>query len=444
MTVVTTQLVISDATPKVKGFGTVLIAGHHTAFADVRTYSADSDGLTSMVSDGISVDNEIYCIAQAIVAMNPHVSTLKVGKLSATPVANGFSLTVTEAVVGRTYWVTLQLGSKEPVTFSMIARTGATPTTLAAGFSEMIDMHADFVCTYAGPVINVLSSSTGAKVKTRGFCERLTLINTISEATTDYSTDLAAINAEDSDWYGLLITGTSDGALAVAQTFAEANGKLFMGLCPSSAAVASGSLDALSVASSSHLHRSGTVATRDWAGRADAQALCQLLAIAPPNVATIHGKALAGARVDTWSATAKSYITAKHGISYYNEAGIPMLHDGWAASGRYLDLTVLADWVVARIDEALIALIANARTIPFNSAGEAMVQNAVSGVLTLAESAGVIAPAADKERGWKVTVPRSVDIPAATRAARKMPGVKFQFFALGSVQTLEVVGSMGV
>ena len=158
----------------------------------------------------------------------------------------------------------------------------------------------------------------------------------------------------------------------------------------------------------------------------------------------MHGKSLSGPTIDALSSTEASAIAGKKAIGYYREKGIAMLHDGWAASGRYLDLTLLADWLRARIDEALVQMVATYDTIPFNAVGESLVYRAIAGVLALAEQAGVIAPQGSDDGGWTVTVPKSSAISSVDRAGRRYPGARYSCRALGSMHTLDIAGSMGV
>jgi hypothetical protein len=440
MTVVTNSLTITDSTPKAKGFGTALIAGYHTKYNDVRKYTADNDGLLGLVGDGFSVDDEIYQMASAFVAQSPHASEFKVGRLRSA-VAESFTLTINEAVAGETYAVRIRCGAGAAETASYVAQTGDDTTEIATALELLIEALTGVASTSALAVITCTPVDAAKPIKIRGYTRNISFAAV--GAATDYAPDLANIASRDNDWYLLLCAGTSALQIAACQSWAESAGKNYFYLTADTDCHTAGTADLLSVAHASNLHRSFGFPTRDQGGRLDCAVAGFLLSYAPPSIVAIHGKSVSGPIIDDWSPTERSVIKAKFGNAYYNELGIPMLHDGWAASGRYFDVTLLADWMVARIDESLVQAVATNATIPFNIIGEGVVQSAISGPLAMAESAGVIAPAGDPNGGWLVVVPPSANVSQTNRTRRRYPGSTYSFRALGSMQDLDVKGTMG-
>jgi len=441
MTLVTNTLTISDATPKVQGFGTILIYAYLTAFSGVREYSADSDGLAGLVADGVSVDSDAYALASVICSQTPHVSKFKVAP--AIVQTESFTLEILEVVVGATYSVWVKVGSATAVLSSYVAVQGDTLTTIATALAGKIDDDLGLSVNHDTATISVSSAVANKPIHVRGFTRNIkhTRVGTSAGITED----LGSVNTLDSDWYGLLIGWTSAGAIETAVAWAEANGKRCFNITADTDCMTLNKPTCVAaVLKSSAFSRNAIVITRDEGGRLDAAAAGYWFAKAPPKVVTLHAKSVTGPIVDALTPTEISAIRSYNGIAYFEESGIPMLHDGWASSGRFLDNTLLADWVVARINESIVQMEATNDNIPFDRTGEGLVEDAISKVFGIAEDAGVIAKRGDKDGGWLVTVQDTSKVSATDRGQRRYPGTTYKFRVLGSMHYLDVTGTMGV
>jgi hypothetical protein len=113
-------------------------------------------------------------------------------------------------------------------------------------------------------------------------------------------------------------------------------------------------------------------------------------------------------------------------------------YDGFACSGRYLDITIGIMWLRARIREAVLIVLANNEKIGFTNAGAALIEAAVAGVLSQAESNDLLAP------GWSVQRPDVSTVSAANKINRIFPDMKFKAVLQGAIQKVEIDGTLTV
>jgi Protein of unknown function (DUF3383) len=420
---------IKDSTPSVQGFNTALILGEHAAFPDVREFSADAAGLTALVTAGISIDSNIYDLAKTLIMQSPHISAFKVGKISGTATET-MTLTVGTVAIGERMYVSLGSGAGDIIEIqrSCVTAVSATEAASMAALISSQQANTGVACAAAGAVLTLTRAAT-KPVRLRGFSANMTFKDNTSNPT--IAADLAAIQGQDPDWFGLLCTSRTATSIGACQAFAEANAKVYIGLCADTdCTVGASATDALAVGRASNLNNGPVIASRDRNGNADA-ALMGFMFQFNPGTATYANWTLAGPRVDTWSAAELAAIQAKKGIGYARFKGIAMTRDGWAPSGRYIDLTTLAYKVVARCEEGLAALLAREKKIGFTSKGRALVENEFRSVAQLEESEDTILP------GWTVTVPSREQVTTIERAQRKMPRCKLSFAVTGAMHEIE-------
>jgi hypothetical protein len=213
--VIDLQITISDKAPSQPNFGMPMLAGYHTRWVDrVREYSEADD----MLDDGFTVDDQLYKMAVALKAQTPCPATFKVGRL-ANAYTHTVTLTVESAVEGFEYDGEI---NGEPIAYEVPA--AATLTTVATAIELLVEAVTGIASSSAVAVITATSAAgvLGSYWFDRGV--------KIKDTTVDpgVTADLAAINDEDSEWYGLLLDCNSEAIVTAAAIWAEANKKLFV------------------------------------------------------------------------------------------------------------------------------------------------------------------------------------------------------------------------
>jgi hypothetical protein len=236
--------------PTQAGFGTPLIAAHFpiSVFSDrTRSYSS----LTALTDDFETTD-PVYLQAEAILSQSPSPSSFKVGRRALAP-QQVLEITPTDldtgvggADVGAVHTVTITgyadsaFGSRAQVvdTASYTAVASDTATLICNGLRTALTPTGDYAeggtstltitasnTTMEGLVFGVEYTVNG---KTRGVDDNTSVDQNAAAIGTGLATDLAAIQAYDSDWFGLCLDSNSQLEIEAAAAFAQSNGKLFV------------------------------------------------------------------------------------------------------------------------------------------------------------------------------------------------------------------------
>lgn len=250
------------------------------------------------------------------------------------------------------------------------------------------------------------------------------------------ATDLAAILAADSDWYGLLLDSNGAAEVSAAAAWVESAKKVFGYVTSDTAHLASGSTTCLAYT----LKTAGYTRTdgiyHPELGTATAWAAAAWKArqfVGAPGSATAAFKSLAG--VSSYDlTTAQRAALESYNLNFYTTAGaLALTFPGKTASGEWIDVVRDLDWMRSRLQEGVFGvLVANAK-VPFTDEGIGLVAASVRAVLTAAVAAGVLA-------SFSLTVPRASAVSTASKTARNLPGVTFTGVLAGAIHTTAVTG----
>lgn len=105
---------------------------------------------------------------------------------------------------------------------------------------------------------------------------------------------------------------------------------------------------------------------------------------------------------------------------------------------RTLTQLVVEDWLYARLQEGVYFRLINSLKVPMTNAGLAIIENEIRAVLSQAEANGAI------DRGWTVTTPHILSIPANLRAQRVAGVFVFRARLAGSIRRIEINGFLSV
>ncbi len=251
--VVDVSITLATGAVEQTGFGTALIAGYHTKYADVvRTYSG-ATGIADLVTDGFATTHPIYRAASALLAQSPKVSEFKVGKLTEADVQTIRIVPVASGSVAITYNITI---GGELATFT----SDASPTVaeVCTGLTSAINaLTGAFTATDNTTNVSVAADAAETEFAYTEYNHNLLGLTDITGTNSALAADLAAIVEEDDDWYALILTSQPEADIAVAATFIETQYKVFMCDSGDAAIITSATTDVMSDVEAGGFSRTG-------------------------------------------------------------------------------------------------------------------------------------------------------------------------------------------
>ncbi|MCK9629665.1 MAG: DUF3383 domain-containing protein [Bacteroidales bacterium] len=429
---VSVAITVYDATPAVQDFGTIAILAEAPFSSEVRAYAPSSAGLSAMVTDGFTVNDEAYRKVAAIASQNPHTARpVKIIPRDTAPNAQEIEFVPAYTTAGKRVLMTIEYLGKE-YEVDVTIQTGDTA-------ADIIDDIVTDLGTITGLTITDGETKLTIKLTTPGaarFHVKDVLGLTMADVSVDagVATDLAAGVLLDSDWYGLLIDSTSAAEIKAAAAWALSNDKLaaFSSLDSDNTTESDGVAYDLRALTN---HNAVVLVTRDSQGSGEAGIMGRQFSRTPGSSTWAH-KAISGQTPDAWSAAHFANLRANGALTYVTDQGVNHTYDGFACSGRFADITRGIAWLKARIREAVLAQIVNVEKIPYTQQGIGIIESAIYGILSQAQGNGLLAS------GWTVTSPAIADISTANKANRILPDIKFRATLAGAIQTVTVDGTV--
>jgi hypothetical protein len=133
------------------------------------------------------------------------------------------------------------------------------------------------------------------------------------------------------------------------------------------------------------------------------------------------------------------YLDGKNVNHYTNVAGLSITRPGEAASGQFLDITRFVDWLTARIEESVFALIANSAKLPYTDQSVDLVKGQIYARLLDGVAVGGLV-----KGSISVEAPLVADVDSADRADRILPDVSFGGQLAGAVHTVVIQGNLTI
>lgn len=433
------QVTITTLTtaPTRVGFGIPLVMAYHTNWPErSRSYTSIAD----MITDGFATTDPAVRAVTALLSQNPKPPSVVVGreintakqKIKVTP--NGSDLRALTDY-------TVVLNGLE-ATFT----TDATPivTEITAGLKIAIDaLSQNVVVTDNTTDIDIESVAIADQYS---FYVANTAILSQKDNTPDGGgggivSDIAAVQQENDEWYALHLTNLGEAVILAAAVYIETIIKLMV----------TSSLDTeiLDVAVTddiaSDLQTAGYARTAllyhpkanvqypgaAWAGKN--------LPLDPGSITWMF-KTLAGVDFVDLSPTQMLNAKNKDCNMYIQLAGINITQYGVTSAGEFIDITRSVDFIRARLQENIFALLANSGKVAFTDTGIALVEAEVRAVLELATTNTILT----KDPAFTVSVPLAADVPTLDKAARTLPDVLFEGVLAGAIHKVEVSGQISV
>jgi Protein of unknown function (DUF3383) len=429
--IVDVQISRETATVTAAGFGRALILGVHIKTAElIKTYTS----LTA-VADDFDVTDEEYKAAAKLFGQSIKPPDIAIGK-RATAVAQVNDIEIS-TLEDADYTVTINgtdftytpggvPADESTVTNALIAliAAGAEPVTASASGTPTTE---DLVLTadVAGEPFTVAVTTNMTNVAT-------TANNGVQE-------DLAAIVASGdlgSDWYALCLISRSDVDIMQGAIWIEANKKLFIAASDAAAILTAVSTDIASLLNAAAYDRTALIYSADQASYPDAAWLGKMLP-KDPGSATWALKTLAGITKDELTDTEITNLKAKKANYYIEIGGVNITQGGNVASGEWLDVIRGIDWIEARSQENIFALLVVVDKIPFTNAGIDQVTNKLQEILTQAVDRGILTT-------FDITRPLASSFTSIQKQSRELTGIEFTGTLAGAVHKVTVVGKVSV
>lgn len=350
--------------PTRAGFGTPLLLGYHTKFAEkFRVY----EELTGLTADGFAVSDPVYRMASAAFAQNPRPARVVVGRLPAAH-THTQTVTITSAVEGAKVKLTVlapATGTATEIEYTILA--AATTATVATAVELLIDAVTGVSSTSTGAVITVTPDTPGNIVYLHSptNCK-------IKETTADagYDDELAAlklVTPSEASWYAVAIDTASEANIDLVAAWAEANGVIFFADTHDDAEIdGTGTLG--SGLKAAAYDRTATF----YAPRPQEYASCRWFgACLPKDAGSVNWalRTLNGLTAAQLTPTQETNLRTNNVNFYVEIAGVNQTDGpdggGSLASGERIDIIHGTDWFAAELQVAALAYLLNNDKVPF-------------------------------------------------------------------------------
>lgn len=441
--IVSVSIQAGTVNPSRKGFGIPLLMAYHTAWtgSEVRSYTTASEVLADFPADG-SKGILPYLWAAELFSQNPRPKKVKIGRLPApstghTTVIDATDLATGTNIVGS---VTDHAGTVSTISVAWDTDKATTLAALDTALEAITSLGAGSVTT-SSPTCTVVGPSA-TKGKMWHFDFSATPGVDVHDTTADWDIDdaLDAAVLLDGDFYAVTCDCNSAVNMDKVARWAAANGRRAF-FAPQftkpsqfvSGLFTSGSDYTALLANNSAI---GLITEGTRRTFAEAAWLGDMLP-RDPGSATWAFKSLKSLGADAWTSTERTFIeTTSHANSYTTEAGVDITRPGKTFGGEWIDVVIGLDWLEARLQERLFALLVNNGKIPYTNAGVALIVAEVRAQLREAQDRGVLAG------GWSVTFQDVADADPADKAARILRGVEFSATLAGAIHSMDIVGTV--
>lgn len=420
-----------------KGFGTALVVGVHDAFPErVRTY-LDLSG----VGEDFASTTEEYIMAQMLFGQSISPEKILIGKrVQTAPQSVDVTIAGTPAE-GDIF--TINIGRVE---YSYTALAAPSETTVAAGLVAIIDAVTglDAVQSGAGVITinatNVLDSVYIVATSTDSAAGTITQASASVGTVETLATTLDGIDAENPDWYGLLIAKrgviedrNADILEGAAQ--AEAREKLMGYSSEDPTSVDATTTDVFAVLQLASRDRSTGIYSPNAFEYPEAGWFGLQL---PKGAGTTNWKfkTISGATPTVLSGTAYTNLLGKNANFIETIANKNIISsEGVVASGEYIDIIRGVDSTKAEIQEDTYGYLSSKDKVPFTNPGMIATANFTKAVLTRKAELGLYVL-----ESIIVDVPDVSEIPIVDKANRQFKGTTFSAKFQGAINYVEIKG----
>lgn len=430
--IVSVQISRETTAVQIDSFGTVMIMGTHKVFNDrLKFYSS----LAEMTTDGFTSSTKEYLAAQKLLSQNPRVETFAVGRRS----VDDASVVVSTVTAATLYTITINGVDCEYTS----AGSGDDATDIGEGLEAAINAASisnswGLTATNTTGTIAIVqavedtawSLSVGA---------RLTISTLVSSA--DIEDDLAAIQEEDNNWYGLVITSRVSQDVQDVAAWVEANKKIF-GTASADTNILDdeATTDIAYILNTANYSRTFVMYHKDAATvYPEAAWFGERFPFLPGKGETWAFRELSGISDSNLNTNQRTAAFDKKANTFELRGGASITMEGWMASGEFIDVMRGLDWLESTIQTYIYFRLVNSN-VPFTDAGVAIIETELRRALDLAVTQGVLASFPE----YTVTAPLVADVSPADKAIRNLPEVEFTATLSGAIHHVNIIGSVSV
>jgi hypothetical protein len=429
--IVTISITAATRTPSQAGFGVPLITSFTATWTErTRTYSKASD----VLADFATTTPE-YKAAAAMFSQNPCPPKVVIGRCALKPTQQWHgTITAKDLTKYR-----LVVNGREAL--SVASDGSASVTEIIVLIKAAID-----ALSITGMTVSD-DSSVLKIIMTNGLwasvgCTDVNISLVQDQADPGIATDLAAIKAENNEWYALCTTFNSQAIIKEAAAWALANKKLYVvqtqdNTVPNTAI--SGTDDVAEYLKNAANGRVSVWYSSDNSDFLDAALLGRLLPKQPGSEQWAF-KTLAGVPAGAYTPTQRTNILAKTANFYEPTAGINITWDGRVSSTEFIDVVRFIDWFEARLAEAYFTGQINVDKIEFDAFGLQVVKGLIEPVFKQASQKPIRGITAD----YTIFLPDMADISVGDRASRTLNGVEFAAKLTGAILKANLQGTLSV
>lgn len=410
------------------GYGVPLIFSHTATWTElVRQYGKLSDVLV----DFASTTPEYLAASKLFSAKNPPpVLLIGHGDASRKPTLR-WAITPT-AVNNGVYKMTVA-GNL----LSFTADGTATQSEINIGLKALIDaLSLPLTVSDQTTFMRIVETVAGAFHSISTVDSKLSLVQ--DHADPGVATDLAAINLERPDWFGLITLYNSKAYVLAAAAWAQANTKMYLfqtqdSDVPNTAYSGGSATDVVTVAKGLAEDHVIGIYSKETADFADAAWFGRCLPLTPGKE-TWKFKQLIGVTPGVYTSTQRANMRAKCCNFYNNTKGVPMTEEGHTVTGAFIDFVRYIDSLKSGMGEDVFGPFVEEDRIGFDDNGIAGVENIVAGHLQRDEKSNIL------NKGWTTSVPKLADISQADKDSRLLEGVEFEALYVGAIHKVKIHG----
>lgn len=419
------------------GFGTGLIFGIHTSFAEEYREYPDIDG----VAEDFLVTDEEYLAAAAYFSQALKPEKVIIGKRAAN-VAQSDIVTVDTVENAVTYTITIN-----GTAFDFLSDADATADEITAGLTSAINGGAEPVTAtdnVDGTLdldADVLGDSFTVAVSDDGAGTDLSSANAV--ANVSVATELADFVQENNDWYMLGLTRRASEAeqlqdIEQAAGFIEPRLKMFIAASDQATILTAVTTDIASVLKALAYDRTAVMYSADEESYPEFAWMGGQL---PKDAGSITWafKNLVGILPDDLSATEISNIETANANRFEDVAGGRSTFFGTVASGEYIDIIRGSDKLQTRISERIFTNLLNSDKIPFTTQGIGVIEADIRAELDISVAEGFLVDGTQV-----VTVPAIGDVSSADKFLRFLDNVEFGADLAGAIHKASIRGKLSL
>lgn len=432
--IVQVSITAATAVPSQKGFGIPMVVAYHTRFSDLYRIYTSTNG---MLSDGFSVNDPAYLMAQAAFSQNPCPPQVMIGRLT-TATVRTFTLTMTDATQGNVATLTVTGKDGVPHALTRTIPAASSVNAEATAWVTLINTALGSLGTAAAATatVTVTPQTTGDKIHASGInVGEMTYLDTAGAA--GYATVLGNLMNANANWYGLNIEHMDSTNVQAAAAWAESQPVLFVPNSADSAEITGNSVLGAALKAAAY-KRTGLLWTGTPQNYSGAAWLGNVLPN-PPGGATFMFKTLAGVAVDNITPTQRANLDANNVNHYDPIASINTTRYGLTASGQYLDVTWGIDWQSADMKVSVFTPLANNPKLPYTNVGIGVIEGAMKASLARGVKNGFLAP------GSTSVTPQTVEgASTSDKGNRILSGMQFGGRMAGAIHKVVIQGSLSL